>query len=126
MHNNQMAIKDFTQAIEIDPKCSEAFYRRGISKLAARTFHDAIEDFRRSEDYEDKERNAGIPDGLGQSFHALKDYDQATGYYDTAISLDENNTEFLMHRAQCYFDQKFFKRAIADLERGLSISNNDP
>lgn len=121
-----MAIKDFTQAIEIDPKSSEAYYRRGMSKLAVRTFHDAIEDFRESASYEGKERNAGIPDGLGQSLHALKDFDEAISNYDLAIELDENNTDFLMHRAQCYFDQKLYRRSIVDLEKGLEISNNDP
>lgn len=85
MGNNQMAIKDFSKAIEIDPRSSEGYYRRGMSKLAAKNYHDAIEDFRKSEDFEDKERNAGIPDGLAQCFHALRDYDQALGYYDMAI-----------------------------------------
>lgn len=68
MGNNQLAIKDFSKAIEIDPQLSEGYFRRGVSKLASKTYHDAIKDFSKSEDYENvpsTERNAGIPDGMG-------------------------------------------------------------
>jgi len=68
MGNHQLAIKDFNKSIDIDSELSEGFYRRGVSKLASKNFHDAINDFRKSEDYESPEleiKNAGIPDGLG-------------------------------------------------------------
>ncbi len=68
MGNHQLAIKDFNKSIEIDPELSEGYYRRGVSKLSSKSFHDAINDFRKSEDYENPEvekKNAGIPDGLG-------------------------------------------------------------
>jgi len=50
------------------------------------------------------EQNAGIPDGLGCCYHSLRDYDKAISYYDTAIEMMPENTEFLMHRAQCQYD----------------------
>jgi len=68
MGNHQLAIKDFDRSIDIDHELSEGFYRRGVSKLASKRFHDAINDFRKSEDHENSELdklNAGIPDGLG-------------------------------------------------------------
>lgn len=108
---------------------SEAYFRRGISKLASKNFHDAIKDFGLSEDLEEmptEKRNAGIPDGIGQCFHSLRDFDHAMSYYDQAIEMDDTNTDFLMHRSQCYYDQKKYDNAIADLETGLSISPNDP
>lgn len=129
MGNNNMAIKDFSKAIELDPKSSEAHYRRGLSKLLNKNYHDAIDDFRKSGDFEitgHNNRNAGISDGLAQCFHALKDYDQAIGYFDAACDQDETNTDFLMHRAHCYYDQKHYDKAIHDLLKGLSIVNYDP
>jgi tetratricopeptide (TPR) repeat protein len=78
MGNHQLAIKDFNRSIEIDPELSEGYYRRGFSKLASKSFHDAIEDFKKSEEHEDPEeekKNAGIPDGLACCYHALKDFD---------------------------------------------------
>jgi len=82
MGNHQLAIKDFNRSLEIDVELSEGYYRRGFSKLANKNFHEAIEDFRCSDKFEDKEEgqtNAGIPDGLGCCHHALKDYDTALG-----------------------------------------------
>jgi len=73
-----LAIKDFNKAIEIHAENSEAYYRRGISKLASHAYHDAIHDLRKSESLEDGEResrNAGIPCGLGECYHQLKEYD---------------------------------------------------
>lgn len=45
MGNQQYAIKDFNKAIELDTQISIGFYRRGLSKLATKEFHEAIEDF---------------------------------------------------------------------------------
>jgi tetratricopeptide (TPR) repeat protein len=101
---------------------SEGYYRSGISKLATNTFHPAIEDLRKSESYEDgnrESRNAGIPCGLGECYHQLKEYDQALSHYDQAVEMDEQNTEFLMHRAQCYYDLGQFDKSIEDLQKGL-------
>lgn len=125
MGNHVNAIKDFTRAIEIDPKFSEAYFRRGMSKLAAKLFHEAISDLRMSEDYEKDDRNPGIPDGLAQCFHKLKDYTEAIGYYNSAIREAETNTEFLMHRAQCFYDQKKWNQSIQDLKNGLELASTD-
>jgi lipoprotein NlpI len=42
MGNHQLAIKDFNKSIEIDNQLSEGYYRRGVSKLANKNFHEAI------------------------------------------------------------------------------------
>lgn len=80
MGNHQLAIRDFNKAIEIDEELSEGYYRRGYSKLYSKSFHEAINDFKKSEEYEmdeEDKKNAGIPDGLGCCYHALKDYETA-------------------------------------------------
>lgn len=129
MGNHQFAIKDFEKAIEIDEQLSEGYFRLGLSRLATKDFYEAIENFRQSELYQDvpdNEKNAGIPDGLGQCYHALKEYDMALSHYDQAIEMDEENTEFLMHRALCYYDLNQYDRSIDDLQRGLGIVEDDP
>ena len=128
MGNHQLAIKDFNKSIEIDPELSEGYYRRGFSKLASKNFHEAVLDFKESEKFEVKEDdkgNAGIPDGLGCCKHALKDYHDALHHYDIAIEQDPSNTEFLMHRAQCYYDLGQFDRSIEDLNTALNITQDD-
>ena len=85
MGNHQFAIKDFNKAIEIDPKLSDGYFRRGCSKLEIKSNHDAIKDFRENEacELEDEDKkNAGIPDGLGCCYHQLRDYYNAINYFD--------------------------------------------
>jgi tetratricopeptide (TPR) repeat protein len=48
MGNHQFAVNDFNSAINLDPNFAEAYYRRGVSKLKSRRYHEAIEDFRKS------------------------------------------------------------------------------
>jgi len=52
--------------------------------------------------------------------------DKALEYYHDAVKGDDQNTEFLMHRAQCYFDLKEFEEAIKDLNQALVIREDDP
>ncbi len=63
MGNHQFAVNDFNSAIEIDPNFSEAYYRRGISKLKSRRYHEAIEDFRKSLELDTSSENSGVFDG---------------------------------------------------------------
>jgi tetratricopeptide (TPR) repeat protein len=124
MGNHSFAIKDFNSALEIDSELSEAFFRRGVSKLYSKNFHDAINDFNaafRNEEAEEDKRNHGIPDGLGCCYHALKETDKAIEYYNDAVKGDPSNVEFLMHRSQCYYDLKDFDKSVDDLKQGLMI-----
>jgi len=68
MGNHSFAISDFNNALSIDTELSEAFYRRGISKLYSKSYNEAIKDFMLAQRYEEADedkRNHGIPDGLG-------------------------------------------------------------
>ena len=63
--------------------------------------------------------NAGNLDGLGCCYHMQGKYNDALTEYDNAIDSDNKNTEFLMHRSQCYFDMKNFEQSIKDLKDAL-------
>ena len=140
MGNHAQAIKDFNQSLEIDPELSDGYFRRGFSKLYSKLFQDAIVDFQWALSLEKKgnkkkeqegkleeiTHNFGILDGLGCCFHALGLLDRALQYYGGAIDGDATNTEFLMHRAQCYFDQQRYEESIEDLDTGLGVREGDP
>ncbi len=93
MGNHQFAINDFNAAINIEPTYAEAFYRRGISQLKSRRYMEAIEDFKQSYELDNKpEKNPGVYDGQGCCYHALRDYDKALTFFNTAIDKDQTNT----------------------------------
>lgn len=109
MDKHQLAINDFNEAINIDSTNAEAFYRRGISQLKSHNSEQAIEDFKQSlELVTESVKNPGIYDGLGSCYHALRDYEKALNYFNTAVEKDQTNTQFLINRAQCFSDQKLY------------------
>ena len=114
MGNHQLAINDFNDAISHDKELAEGYYRAGMSKYSLKRFKEAIEDFKTANNKEDAQidddntmtRNPGIECGLAQCYHSLREYEKAMDYYMNALEMDPKNTNFLMSRAQCYYDQK--------------------
>ena len=45
-----------------------------MSKLRLKRVHEAIEDFKKAESYDDRGENPAIADGLGQCYCMLQDY----------------------------------------------------
>lgn len=93
MGNHQLAIKDFSSALALEPKLVEGYFKRGMSKFCIRSYLDAIDDLNisqaKEEEMHDQDKNFPInyriPDGLGQCYHALRDYTEAMRFYDLAI-----------------------------------------
>jgi tetratricopeptide (TPR) repeat protein len=134
MGNHPLAIQDFNSAIDLDFDLSEGYFRRGFSKFYSQNYNEAIIDFKTAEEKERLHletdpnliKNAGIPDGLGCCYHALEQFVDAIDNYNTAITMDPSNTQFLMHRSQCKYDQGQFEDSINDLNEGLAINPIDP
>ena len=107
MGNHPLAIQDFNSAIDLDLDLSEGYFRRGFSKFYSQNYNEAIIDFKMAEEKERLHqetdpnliKNAGIPDGLGCCYHALEQFVDAIDNYNTAITMDPSNTQFLMHRS---------------------------
>jgi tetratricopeptide (TPR) repeat protein len=125
MGNHQFAIMDFDSAIKIDEAYSEAYYHRGVSKLKSKGYMEAIDDLNKALEFQEQP-NFGIYDALGCCHQVLRDYDQALRYMDEAIENDPENIQFLMNRAQCYFELQHYTESIGDLERALDLDENDP
>lgn len=47
MGNHAFAIKDFNKALELDPSNSDCYYFKGISRLKAKDYSEALEDFKK-------------------------------------------------------------------------------
>ena len=71
-------------------------------------------------------------DGLGSCYHALRNYHKAFEFYDQAIEGAPENTDFLLHRANCYYDQaqdgkeKSYQLSISDVQKALEYAPSDP
>ena len=93
--------------------------------LKSKTFKDAENDFVKAQSLEVDEENPGIYNGLGSCYLALKDFERALANMDKAIEKDPENVEFLMNRAQCYFEMGKPKLSIEDLEQAVECDRSD-
>ena len=96
MGNHQYAIRDFEEAIRIEPSYALSHFHMGVSKLKSRLVREAIEDFKESLMLEE---NPAVYDGLGCCYHALEEFDEAIEHFEKAIAAKPHNIEFLRNRA---------------------------
>lgn len=114
--NHLMAINDFNTAIELDKENPDQenpvvdtvpYAYRGLSKIKLRRFSEAIQDFNIALD-----KGSDDPlvfDGLAYAQHALGMNDDVLANYLKAISRDATNTNFLLNRAQAYYEFKDYE-----------------
>jgi tetratricopeptide (TPR) repeat protein len=94
---HQLAIESYTQALEIDRHCLEAYCARGKSAIALKDYARAETDFTTA-----LKLNPNLPiahGGLAQVYYAFHDYPAALNACNRAISQDAQNLEFYRCRA---------------------------
>ena len=97
------AIADYTKAIEMDPKSSEAFIGRGLAYSNKQSYDLAVADFDKA--IELKPKNAAAFANRGAAFEKKGNIEQAISDYDKAVELEPAN-EFVkagatrLHTAQ--------------------------
>ena len=83
---------------------------------------EALQDFKLCETNTNIAESGEIFDGLGQCNQALKNYGDALLYYNDAINLQQNNSNYLMHRAQCYYAMGKFEECIKDYDSAILLN----
>jgi tetratricopeptide (TPR) repeat protein len=134
------AIKDFTQAINLNPNDAEAYNNRG--NVYSNRDHDYAEKgddfFRAIADYNQaihlNPNYAEAYNNRGKTFANNKRYggmfilgftDLAIADYTQAISLNPNYAEAYKNRGDAYVFQSDYDKAIADYETALQLESND-
>jgi tetratricopeptide (TPR) repeat protein len=114
------ALKDFEDAVRIDPTFARAFANRGAVHAAKQDFDRAIEDFTRVLALEPRSAHA-FADRAGM--HRLKgEHEQAIGDYTQAIQIDPSFTEAILNRGITLAGTGRCADAIADFSRAIELS----
>ena len=113
------AIQDFSKAVELDPKNTEALGGRGWANAEMEDFEQAWEDFNQvialdPEDSEAYEGRAWCLEKQGKYDLALKDY-------STAIKLNPVSSEAYEGRGWVWSAKEDHEKAIADFTRAIEI-----
>lgn len=142
--NHQDAIADFTEAINLEPSYSQAYFNRARTKQQLYLQEEAVEDFiRAAEIYRFKKRfskaitsynkaleidDRSIPAYLGRAelYLAKGQEIAALADYDNVIRVDRRNFQGYYGLGQARFNQGYYKQAIGHFKNARSIDKSDP
>jgi len=117
--NYDTAISEFTEAITLDPKLSEAFLYR------ARTYHIMHDVDHAIADYTEAIRldpNLSAAYLLRGSLHPIDDDESAIADYTEALRIDPNLSEAYIYRGNLYlYYRQDYDRAVADFETAFEL-----
>jgi len=118
-----MAISDYTMAIEINPKYAIAYYYRGIA-YSNKGQHDlSISDYTMA--IEINPKYAGAYNSRGIAYRNNGQHDLAISDYSMGIEINPNDAETYNNRAIAYSKKRQFDMAISDYSMAIKINPND-
>ncbi|MBW4633337.1 MAG: tetratricopeptide repeat protein [Iphinoe sp. HA4291-MV1] len=119
------AIADYTEAIRLNPKYADAYYKRGIARSHSGDKQKAVEDLQKATDlFLKKGNNADAQRSKGLARYYLKDYQGAITAYTEAIRLNPNDTRAYYNRGNARYELGDKQGAIADFNQALRINPN--
>jgi protein O-mannosyl-transferase len=120
---HEQAIRDFTDAISINPYVAVAYYNRGMSRTFLGQQDLAIEDFTRV--IELKPTHAEAYNNRGSMYGAKGEMEKAIADFSSAIGLVPGFPGFYANRAHAYAVKQDFERAVLDLSRAIDLNPNE-
>lgn len=120
--NYDLAIAEYTKAIELDPSLSSLYYNRGLAYSLKGTYDLAIDDYTKSIEIEPNYANSY--NNRGRAYFLLGQYEKALPDCEKALSLAPNTDYMLDLRASTYVALGRNEEAIQDFEQILEISTN--
>lgn len=124
-HRNEfdLAIRDYNEAIRLDPLNEVAYFNRGIVWLTTSEYDQAVSDFdqaiKLNPAYASAYRNRGL------ARVAKGHYDEAISDYDQALRLDPRLAVAYISRGLAWKMKRDYGRAIADLGQAIKIESGN-
>jgi tetratricopeptide (TPR) repeat protein len=116
------AIRDYTEAIRLNPQDAIAYNNRGVAYKNKGDYDRAIADYTEAIRLNPQYANAYYNQGIAYSKKG--DYDRAIANCTEAIRLNPQEALTYNNRGNAYFNKKEYNRAIADYDRALAINPN--
>ncbi len=120
---NLEAIKDFTQAICLNPSYAEAYFMRGSNHLALKLYECALQDFNRAIQLKSDYAQAYYERGLARG--ALNDYQKAVEDYSQAIILNINYDSLYNNRGDAYQRLGRYQEALNDFNQAIHLNSHN-
>ena len=120
--DHDQAIKDYSQAIALQPDLAEAYYNRGVAYRLKGDHDQAIEDYSQAIALQPDLAEAYYKRGV--AYGDKGDHDQAIEDYSQAIALQPDDAEAYYTRGVAYEDKGEKVKAAVDLSKVLDLSND--
>ncbi len=128
------AIKDYTEAIKLNPNYATAYYNRGNAYKDNRDFDKAIENYTNA--IELNPNYAKAYNNIANAYLKIGELDQALKYADIAIKKDSQRASIFDTRADIYIAmaeketdkakaKEYYQKALDDCITGLSLKPNE-
>jgi S1-C subfamily serine protease/regulator of sirC expression with transglutaminase-like and TPR domain len=117
------AIKDFSEAIRLDPRNAQAYLERGFAWACKDEFDNAIKDYDMAIRLDPKNARAYMNRGAARA--RKREFDNAIKDYDVAIQLGWKRTDVLTVRGDAWRDKKDYDRAFHDYDEAIRLDPNN-
>jgi tetratricopeptide (TPR) repeat protein len=121
--NTDMAIDDYTAAIQLNPKYMSAYYSRAIQYGNKRNYKLAIRDETMAIELNPK--SAAAYHNRGAFYADIGQFDKAIADYRKAIQFDPRSAITFYNRGLAYENLEQFEKAIADYNRVIRVAPKD-
>lgn len=119
---NEKAIKEYTRALELDPKYSHANNHRGIAYKRLNRFDLAMADFNRALELDPNDADSYANRGL--IYNAQRRFDLAQKDFDRAIQLDPQLAMAYWGRGSALIGKGQRDRAMQDFNKAIELNSN--
>lgn len=113
------AIEQYNSAINLDPKHSQAYYRRGLCRAKLQQFDAAVGDF--SQTLSMEPRNAKVWIDRGEAYQELRQWKKAVADFDVADRLLPEDQYIYSARAYCKLYSGDLQSALADAQKAVAL-----
>lgn len=116
----QRAIKDYNQAIHLDPKFTKAYYNRGLAYGQGKgQFDKAISDYTKAIELDPKDAMAY--NNRGVTYKHIGQYDKAIDDYTKAIEINPKYALAYYSRGLIYQDKGEYDKAWEDVHKAENL-----
>jgi clan AA aspartic protease (TIGR02281 family) len=113
MKNGENAIKDYNEAIVLDPENKNGFLKRGEFYLNEKKPETALSDFEKAKKIDDSDEDAEM--GVGRAYSDMKQLEKSNTIFDEIIRLNADNEKAFYYRSLNYLSLNKFEEAIKDM-----------
>ncbi len=115
----ELGLKDFNQAIKVQPNYVDAYYNRGNAYYRQNKYELALNDFNKAIELAPDHPQAY--NNRGSVFYGAKKYEQAINDFNKAIELKPALSDAYINRGNVFYAEKKYEQAIQDFNKAIDL-----